>query len=213
VEEMKFAHGVLALGLLLYPAFAQSVPPTAFDRYVKSVKTHSPQQRFVKAAVACGLDLTKSHTNYGTNSGLRFYRTQNFAKSVYDLESDFFSTAALWTEGDRARMIDFWSIDDSEGSEMESIICLDDQARAKDMQITRWSYPMEDGFPGWVYERHIKFGPNGAIVNDTSGFKDLSLLRTIKKPKLEADEESGLKWFPGNDMVSNIIKQLMDRRK
>jgi len=41
----------------------------------------------------------------------------------------------------------------------------------------------------------------------------LSLLRTIKKPKLEADEESGLKWFPGNDMVSNIIKQLMDRRK
>jgi hypothetical protein len=176
------------------------------------VSLHGSQAKFLASAAACGLDLSKSHANYGTNNGKSFVRTQNFAKDVYGLEADSYSTAALWIENGQPRLIDLWSINDSEGTEIEYIICLDSDARTTSMQITHWNYPIDEAFVGWVYERRIQFGTNGSVVLSKSDFKDLSLRHTISRPKLEADDEKALTWVPGPSILRDVLTHLNDRR-
>jgi hypothetical protein len=186
---------------------------TPFDRYMGSVKAHRSEPRFTKAALACGFDPSRAQAVYGATVGDTLHRTPNFPKGVYNLESDFFWTAALWSQDGQPRLLDVWSVDDSVIFETNAIVCLDTEGKPSKMQVTNWSIPIEPNAAGWSYRQSILLNASGRIIQRSGSFLDVELSKTIAKPHLDADDEKSYAWVPDRSMLLGAITKLKETGK
>ncbi len=186
---------------------------TPFSRYVGSVATHRPEQRFMRAALACGLDPNRGRAVYGAAVGDALLRTPDFPKAVYNLESDFFWTAALWSKNGRPLLLDFWSVDDSVIVETNAVVCLDKDGRPSGMQVTTWSLPVEPGSSGWSYVQSRSLNVGGKTIQRKGSFMDVGLNKAIPKPHLDSDEEKSYDWIPEQSTLREVIRKLKEPGK
>jgi hypothetical protein len=203
VEEVK----LLLVALVLTGSAAASTNDP-FDRYMASVKHHQPEARLQEFAKSCGVSIEKTPV-YGVGPGGGWTRTANLAKGVYDTESDFFSTAAIWSVNGLARLIDFWSLSLDVGSEINVLYCLASSGDVRAIEVVNNSVPVEKGDAGgWIYEQREKFDENGKVIEKTGRFID-EYGKSVKKPKLGADVSGSFDWIPDASLVPDLEKALL----
>jgi hypothetical protein len=166
-----------------------------FDRYLKGVKEDVPEPSLHKFATECGVDLAKSQPRFAVSPGGGWMQVTNLARGLRNLDSDFYSTAEVWVEGNRV-LVEIWPISEDVGSEVRVFRCFEDsillQAEAIDWTVPVYQAP--DVIP-WGYSRRWERGLNGHIQRIKAEFVD-ELERPISKPKLDADDVKGLNWSP-----------------
>jgi hypothetical protein len=81
----------LVLALAMFAAARSSHFVDPFDRYMTAVKTTTLQPGLRQFALECGVDIAQVQPKFALG-GNSWNPVKNLAKSVYDLESDYFTT-------------------------------------------------------------------------------------------------------------------------
>ena len=199
----------LVVVLALFAGSAAASTKDPFDGYMASIKNHQPEARLTDFAKSCGVSLDAIPV-YGVSTNGKWYKTTNLAKGVYNTESDYFATAAIWSANGKARLIDFWSLSLDIGSEINVLYCLSPSGRVRIVDVVNNTVPMAGESVGWIYKQRIVFDVNGKTINKSGHFVD-ALGRTVKKPKLDEDDSASFDWIPEPSVVLDIEKALLAR--
>ncbi len=131
-------------GLILLLAISQKAATSdPFNSYLDSFKKHKTATGLASFASKCGFDLEGKSPVYAVSVGETWTLSPNLAKAVYDTESDFFSSAEVWTKDERARLIVLWSLSLDVGSEVRTMACINDGGKPLKLQVTNWSMPVD----------------------------------------------------------------------
>ncbi len=182
----------LALLIVILAGSAAQTPAYPFDDYIISIKQHRPTSRITEFAKQCGTGIgaLKAVYGIGANSrGVDWKVSHNLPKDVYNLESDYFSTAEIWKLYRVPRVVDLW-FTDTESTEGE-MFCLDPVGKVQFLTVVQWSLPIE-GVDWWEYRRTQRLGANGRWIVEPGYFLSISGKR-IASPKLNPDETKDLK--------------------
>jgi len=182
----------LALALALFAASGPSVSHfiDPFDQYMDAAKMNKLQPQLAALANECGVAGDAVHPKFAIRQG-SWRSVGNFAKSVYDLESDYFTTGEVRNSG-KHHFVIVWSAD--LGTEIRFAYCFDDDGSLRFAQSKVWSLS-RPGNVGWAFERRWRMDGSGKLVPESGRFLSFSG-KPIAKPKSEADEQTNIDW-PG----------------
>ena len=189
---------VLFAGLGSSISFAQQKPVhkffDPFDRYLNGVKNNLPEASLRKFSTECGVDLAKSQPRFAVNPGSKWMSIESLSKGLRDLDSDFYSSAEVWSEGNQV-LVEIWAISADVGSEVRVYRCFANnnllQAEAVD-----WNVPVDKVDPlAWGYSRRWERDSSGHTRRTKAEFVD-EMERPISKPRLDAEGERSLIWEP-----------------
>jgi hypothetical protein len=194
---MKHCLPVLAifvgLGCSISPAQGkQQVDP--FRRYLAGIKANQPEAALVRFAGECGVDVSKSQARFAIGPGSSLTQVKNLAKGLKSIETDFYSTAEVWVEGDRV-LVEIWANSDDVGSEVRYYKCFANRKMLQ-AEVINWNVPVEHAdAAAWGYSRRWERGTNGRMQRTKAEFVD-EMEKPIPKPKLDEDGEKNLHWIP-----------------
>jgi len=179
---------VFALALVLAAGNPAKTSTYPFDNYITAVKQHRPTARITRFANVCGTPITALLPVYGIggySKAVPWKLSRNFPKDVYDMESDFLSTAEIWRLHYTPRVIDIWSTDAE--TEEEDMFCLERDGTVKFMRKVYWALP-SDGLGWWEFRQDQRFDANGKWVVTPGRFFDMNG-HALSTPKLDSDDE------------------------
>jgi hypothetical protein len=165
-----------------------------FDRYLNGVKSNLPEASLQKFSTECGIGLAKSQPRFAVNPGSKWMPIKSLLNGLRNLDSDFYSSAEVWSEGNQV-LVEIWAISADVGSEVRVYRCFANdnlsQAEAVD-----WNIPVDKAdTPAWGYSRRWERDSNGHTRRTKAEFVD-EMERPISKPRLDADGERSLIWEP-----------------
>lgn len=195
-------------GVLFLLATGGAVATDPFSNYLTAVKAQSASSAFETFAVGCGLQPKRQQPIYGVSVGESWERTSDLAKAVHDTESDFFSSAEVWVQDGKARVVVLWSLSLDVGSEVRTLACLADNGSVKNLQVTNWSIPVDSSPGGWQHEQFVSFDGTGRAVSKRGYFVDSSG-RPTPKPKMDEDEKGSFEWVPNSSLIAKIQTDLL----
>jgi hypothetical protein len=166
-----------------------------FSRYKAGVKTRREETSLTNFATQCGVDVLHRQSKFAVTVGGGWSPVKDLAKGIYDTESDFFSTAQVWSQG-KAVLVETWDISDTDGQETRTYSCYENGV-SREVATISWSLPVVDdqGAIAWGFMRCWHRDSAGHMQRTTTHFVD-EMERPIPKPKLDADEEKSLNWSP-----------------
>jgi hypothetical protein len=161
-----------------------------FDRYMAAVKTTTMQPDLRQFASECGVDVAQVQPKFALG-GNSWNPVKNLAKSVYDLESDYFTTGEF-RNADQRHFVIVWSMDLE--TEIRFAYCFDQHGAIRFADSRVWEISQPD-HTGWFFARRWIPNASGGLTPQSGGFYNLSG-KPIPKPKLEEDEQKNIDW-PG----------------
>jgi hypothetical protein len=189
-----------SLGLVLIVGLGSSISsawgsPSSdpFDQYLRDLKAVRLEPSLVRFARECGIDSTTARTGFAVNPGGGWIATKSLAAKIRNLDSDFFSSAQLWRNGNRS-VVEIWSLSLDVGSQVRVYRCFED-GRSILSEAIDWNIPVVGNDPGWGYSRQWKVSSRGASVRTKAEFVD-ERERVIPRPKLDADGVKSLSFVP-----------------
>jgi hypothetical protein len=194
--------------------FAQNPPQTPFDlddpfdSYLNSIKEHRTAPGFASFAGECGFDAKNANPIYAVRVGERWVPSRNLAKALDDVNSDFFSSSEVWTNDGKARVIVLWSLELDVGSEVRTMVCMNDAGKPSKLHVTNWSFPVNGGKPDWIHQQSETFDQTGKLVLKEGHFED-SQGRHIGPPKLAEDSQGSFDWVPDISVFLKIESDLL----
>jgi hypothetical protein len=207
VEEVRI------LGLILSLAISQEVATSdPFNSYLDSVKEHKATLGLASLATKCGFNLEGKHPIYAVSVGETWTLSPNLAKAVYDTESDFFSSAEVWTKDDKVRLMVLWSLSLDVGSEVRTMACINDDGRPLMLQVTNWSIPVDGKGQGWIHQQYEMLDRTGKVVLKEGHFED-AYGRKTAPPKLDEDDQGSFDWVPDTSIFLKIESDLFGATK
>jgi hypothetical protein len=205
VEEMKSCLPVLILsvGLGNFISSAQDAQQKdPFNRYLAGIKSNQPEAALVRFAGECGVDVSKSQARFAVGPGSSFTQVKNLAKGLKSIETDFYSTAEVWTAESRV-LVEIWANSDDVGSEVRYYKCFANRKMLQ-AEITNWNVPVEQAdHAAWGYSRRWERGANERLQRTKAEFVD-EMERPIPKPKLNDDGEKSLHRIPPLGPLSEL---------
>jgi hypothetical protein len=202
----------MTLGIALLPLLLSgSARSDPFDVYLHSVKAHQQNTDFVEFARVCKFESLGKQPIRGVNPGALWIPTNDIAKEVYNLESDFFSSAEVWLQDGKPRVVVLWSLELDVGSEIRTMACLNEHGKPVRMQVTNWSIPVDGKAGGWTHQQFNTFDDAGKLVSKQGHFVDTRGKRA-PKPKLDEDQEGSFDWAPDQLVILKIESDLVESR-
>ena len=183
---------VFALMLMVVTSSSVKMPSYPFDDYISGVKRDLPTTRITQFATECGTPITALLPIRGIggySKAVPWKLSRNLPKDVYDMESDFLSTAEIWRLHRTPRVIDIWSTDAE--IEEEDMFCLERDGTVKFMKKVYWALP-SDGLGWWEFRQDQRFNANGKWVVTPGRFFDMNG-HPLSTPKLDSDDESNIR--------------------
>jgi len=173
-----------------------------FDRYLKGVRSDLSEVALQRFARECNVDLSKTQPKFAVDPGSKWMPVQSLSNGLRNLDSDFYSSAELWHEGNSV-LVEIWAISADVGSEVRVFRCFANdnllQAEAID-----WNVPViEADPPAWGYSRRWERDSNGHMRRTKAEFVD-EVERPIAKPRLDADGERSLIWEPSLGSLNEL---------
>jgi hypothetical protein len=205
--KRRIAALALLVGLGTSVSSAQSrmnqLPSDPFDRYLKDVKTGVLEPSLQRFSAECNIDLPRSQPRFAINPGADWTLVRSLADGLRKVESDFYSTAEVWSAGNHV-LVEIWPISADVGSEIRVFRCFAD-GRLLKAEAIDWNVPLIDspGATGWGYSRRWERDSNGRMKQSKAEFVDESE-RVIPKPKLDVDGEKSLQWTPNLSSLTEL---------
>jgi len=174
---MKSFFPVLALFIALGSSvsFAQkklSVPiADPFRLYLKAEQKKQFEPAFADFAVECGVDLNSALPRFADRPDNAWVLVKDISRGIHGLETDFFETVAVRTQGDRI-LVEMWTMQLDVASELRLFYCFDKQ-KMTSFQSADWTLPQEEDGKrniGWGYEQRWKLNAAGMLSKDHSFF-------------------------------------------
>jgi hypothetical protein len=190
---------VLLAGLGSSISSAQAKPvrhfSDPFNRYLKDVKNGLPETSMQRFSTECGVDPLSILPRFAVGPGSSLTLVKNLARGLRSIETDFYSTAEVWVEGDRV-LVELWTNSEDVGSEVRYYKCFAGQ-KLHQAEVIEWNVPVfqsPDLIP-WGYSRRWERSANGGMQRTKAEFVD-EMEKTIPKPKLDKEDEESLRWIP-----------------
>jgi hypothetical protein len=182
----------LVLSMILVSAtVSHSVDP--FDHYIAQVKAYQPSPLVRNFAEECGVALNNRVPKYAVTGTGTWTISRNLPQDVYNLESDSFDTAEMWTGDNGARVLNWWDIDLEQN--IDTLFCLDSSGRVRFLEATNWTFRDEDSSTiEWVYKQRRNFDSHGALLSKTGHFEDVN--GKPIHPVLTKDDAASFDWVP-----------------
>jgi hypothetical protein len=192
-----------ALSILLFFAelgcsvsFSQAKPISdPFDRDMDGVKNNQHEVALVHIASECGVNIATVLPKFAVSGG-SWTPVKDLARGLHALETDYFSTAQVWSNGNRV-LVEMWSIDSTSGSEVRVLRCFD-HGKLLQIEAIDWSLPVgppNSKFHPWGYSRRWERDSNDRLHRVRAEFVNEFEVE-IPRPKLDAEVEKGLLWVP-----------------
>lgn len=196
--KRSFLVLILFAGLGSSISFAQArhAFPIAdpFDRYIKETSSNLSEPAVDRFAHECGVDVSNSQPRFAINPGSKWMTAANLSKSIRSVESDFFSSAEVWHEGDRA-VVEIWAVSADVGSEVRVYRCFT-KGELLRVEAIDWNIPLVKTDVGaWGYLRRWERDAGAGMRRTKAEFVD-GFERPIARPKLDAEGEQSLIWEP-----------------
>jgi hypothetical protein len=190
----------LALASLLFAASGPSVSHFVdpFDSYMAAVKANTLQPGLREFASECGVDLPQTARKFAIG-GNSWQPVKNLPKSVYDLESDYFTTGEFRNSAER-RFAVIWSMDLE--TEIRFSYCFDQKGVIQFADSRVWEISQPD-HTGWSFARRWVLNEAGRLTPQPGKFYSLSG-RPISKPKLEEDEQKHIDWSGAANSLGDL---------
>lgn len=166
-----------------------------FNRYLAGIKSNQPEAALVHFAGECGVDVSKSQARFAVGPGSSFTQVKSLAKGLKSIDTDFYSTAEVWVEGDRV-LVEIWANSDDVGSEVRYYKCFANQ-KLEQAEVIEWNVSVFQSphVVPWGYSRRWERGANERMQRTKAEFVD-EMERPINKPKLDEEGEKSLHWIP-----------------
>jgi hypothetical protein len=159
------------------------------------IKTNQPEAALLRFGAECGVDILNLHPRFAVGPGSSLTLVMNLANGLRSIETDFYSTAEVWTEGDHV-LVEYWANSDDVGSEVRYYKCFANR-KLLQTEVIAWNVPVFQSphvLP-WGYSRRWERGANGHMQRTKAEFVD-EMERQIPKPKLDEEDEKSLRWIP-----------------
>jgi hypothetical protein len=207
VEEVN----MIGLALLL-AMFQGSATDDPFNSYLNSVKEHRASSELASFVSDCGYDWNEADPIYAVSKGNKWVPSRSLAKAANETESDFFSSAEVWTKDGKARVIVLWSLELDVGSEIRTMACISNDGRPRKLQVTNWSFPVDREGLKWTHQQYKTFDKADKVVLNQGHFED-SGGRQIARPKLDEDSQGSFEWVPDASAFLKIESDLLDTNR
>ncbi|MGO9336680.1 MAG: hypothetical protein ACLPY1_04140 [Terracidiphilus sp.] len=187
---------IMFAGLGSCLSFSQVVPSKdPFARYIAGVNSGLQEPAMLRFAADCRVNVSKIQPHYAVGPGSSFTAVKNLSKGMQRLDTDFYSTAEVWTSDDLV-LVEIWANSDDVGSEVRYYKCFANRTLIK-AEVIDWNLPlvMGSGIPAWGHSRQWEHGASGNMKRTKDEFVD-EMEQPIPKPKLDADSEKSLHWIP-----------------
>jgi hypothetical protein len=189
---------MLLAGLGSSISFAQvASPKDPFSQYLAGIKASSSEPSLVHAAQECGIDLNAVVPRYAYLPDNTWILVTDLAKRIHGLQTDFFVTAAVWKQEDRA-LVEMWEMQLDVENENRTFYCLA-QRKILTVESSDWMLPeiLQNGRkkPNWGYEQHWKRTGEGKYERTFKGFVDFAG-ESIPEQKLDEKNRRSLNWTP-----------------
>ncbi|MGP8175419.1 MAG: hypothetical protein ACLP7O_12845 [Terracidiphilus sp.] len=177
-------------------------PKDPFNRYLVGIKSNQPEATLVRFADECGVDVSKSQARFAVGPGSSFTQVKSLAKGLKSIDTDFYSTAEVWMEGDRV-LVEIWANSDDVGSEVRYYKCFANRKMLQ-AEVINWNVPVEQADAAvWGYSRRWERGADERLQRTKAEFVD-EMERPINKPKLDEEGEKSLHWIPPLGPLSEL---------
>jgi hypothetical protein len=198
VEEVKRILPALALFAELGHSISSAQATQhrdPWDRYLAAVRANRPEPSLVRFAADCGVDVEQVRAKFAVNPGSEWSPVNDIALGVKSLDSDFFSTAQIWFDGNRV-VLEIWTLSLDVGSEARIYHWFVDHQEEQVLAVA-WNLPLVDspGAISWGYLQKWKLGAERRMQRQQARFVDENL-RPIRRPKLDDDAKKSLEWSP-----------------
>ena len=165
-----------------------------FDRYIKESSTNLSEPALGRFAHECGVDVSNSQPKFAVNPGSKWMTVANLSKGLRSIESDFFSSAEVWHEGDQV-VVEIWAISADVGSEVRVYRCFT-KGELLRAEAIDWNIPLVKTDVGtWGYSRRWERDTVTGMRRTEAEFVD-EIERPIARPKLDAEGAQSLIWEP-----------------
>jgi hypothetical protein len=174
-----------------------------FSRYLAGIKTGTQELALSRFATGCGVDTSKARPQFAVGPGSSFTPAKNLAKGLRDLDSDFYSTAEVWVNGNRI-LVESWANSDDVGSEVRYYKCFANRKLLK-AEVIEWNVPAfhSPHVVAWGYSRRWERDANGRMQRTKAEFVDV-MERPIPKPKLDEEGKKALQLTPPLGPISDL---------
>lgn len=192
-----------ALGILL-SASSISFAATPFDRYIAEIKTYHSSESLKKFTASCGVTNQQSLARFAASAGT-WAVTEDLPKSVFELETDYFSTVEILGSRDGGTAIDLWSVDLDQ--DVNSVLCFDVKGHLRFLESTYWSFADTGSQKvAWIYKQKRELTSSGELLARSGEFEDAQG-RKIASPNLSKKEKENLDWVPAKQLSGLQLPQ------
>jgi len=178
-------------------------PSDPFKRYLDGIKANQPEVALVRFAGECSVNVVNAQPRFAVGAGSSMTPVKNIAKGLKSLETDFYSTAETWVEGDRV-LLEAWANSDDVGSEVRYLKCFS-RGKLVQAEVIVWNVPLVQSanIRSWGYSRRWERNENRRMRESKAEFVD-GMERTIPAPKLDEDGKKSLLWIPPLGPLSEL---------
>jgi hypothetical protein len=125
-----------------------------FDRYIEGTRAGRFEPALKRVADQCGVRLKQATVRFAERPNVVWKPVRKFPSARRDQETDFFSTAAVWRNGNKT-VVEIWWMDSEAGEQTRTLYCLHNREILAGEEI-QWTSKNQndDGStdPKWAYE-------------------------------------------------------------
>jgi len=180
-----------------------------YSAYMHSVRQHQIAPGLKNFAEECGYTIEGNRPLYGVNLNDKWKRTKDPTRSSPDEATDFFSTAEIWLQNGKSRIVNIWSIG---GGELHLMYCLDTESRVRFIESSYVMIPDDPSVVGWVYERRFSVNATEKLTLVRSAFRNLQGQR-IAIPKMAPEDKKSLHEMPDIKLPAQVIAAVVPSRR
>jgi hypothetical protein len=185
---MKSLLPVLALlaGLGSSISFSQNPNDfSPFDRYIEVTRAGRFGPALNRVADQCGVRLKQAAVRFAERPDEVWKSVRRFPSARRDQGTDFFSTAAVWRDGNKS-VVELWWMDSEAGEQTRTLYCLQNREVRSGEEIQWISESQNDDGstdPKWAYEVRWNVEQKKFFKATLEGFADYKE-KPVPKPIL-----------------------------
>ena len=196
---------ILLAGIGSSISFPQTASPRdPFARYMDGVKDARAEPSLRRFATECGVDVSNIQPRFAVGPGSSFAPVKNLVRGLRSVETDFYSTAEVWTVENR-NLVEIWANSDDVGSEVRYYKCFESRKLMR-ADVVEWNLPafQSPHAVAWGYSRRWERNASNRLSRTKAEFVD-EFEQPIPRPTLDQEGVKSLRWMPPLGSLSELM--------